>query len=231
MTALYIDPSEIKLTDYRAVHERLMYGGALPKAVTELLARREKAVSVREDKASDRETILRRESQALAHRERAYDAVKVEFAAREMALARREQEVVTAMAKLRRAEARLGRKLIEEDPCPEADWPPSRRFAFKDIVVAVAGRYGVTRATMFSRGRTRAVVDARRAICVLAREFTLMSLPEIGRMLGGRHHTTVMHHVSMDRPTMAALRHMLGPDAGLDQWVDALHAEMRREPA
>jgi Bacterial dnaA protein helix-turn-helix len=41
--------------------------------------------------------------------------------------------------------------------------------------------------------RTRQVVAARHAACWLAKKMTGKSYPEIGRHLGGRDHTTVMH--------------------------------------
>lgn len=231
MTALAIDPSEIKITDYRAIRDRLMRGGNVPVAVLNDLTRRERALSVRESLVASREDAIQRECEAVARRERDCAAAKLDLAAREAVVGRREREVASALGRLKRAEARFGARLIEDEPPSPDDSPSFRRFAFNDIVSVVSRRYGVTRTNLLSRRRERSVSDARRAICSLAREFTLMSLPEIGRLLGGRHHTTVMHHAHLSCQTMMALRHALGPEAGLDQWVDALHAAMLQEQA
>lgn len=46
-----------------------------------------------------------------------------------------------------------------------------------------------------SSQRSREQVRARQLLCLLAKRHTKRSLPEIGRLVGGRDHTTVLHSV------------------------------------
>lgn len=64
-----------------------------------------------------------------------------------------------------------------------------------EIVRMVADHYGVTVLDMRSHRRTRNLVDPRQVAMYLARTMTTASLPAIGRAMGGRDHTTVLHGV------------------------------------
>lgn len=61
------------------------------------------------------------------------------------------------------------------------------------IKIAVAAEYGVSVIDLESDRRALAVARPRQAAMWLCRRLTGRSLPEIGRMFGGRDHTTVMH--------------------------------------
>jgi chromosomal replication initiator protein len=61
------------------------------------------------------------------------------------------------------------------------------------IIQAVAGFYRVTPEEMSGKGRDKAIVLPRQVAMYLVREETSSSLENIGRALGGRDHTTVMH--------------------------------------
>ena len=65
-----------------------------------------------------------------------------------------------------------------------------------EIVDAAAQEFGVERAALLARDRRPAVATARQVAMFLARELTEHSLPEIGRSIGGRNHTTVLHAVN-----------------------------------
>lgn len=96
-------------------------------------------------------------------------------------------------------------------PPPRPDWagtptapydvyvapPPSRPgpYRWRDIVEEVAAKHGVFMSDMRSVRRGRAQVAARHEAMWRLRNETTMSLPEIGRRLGGRDHTTVLHGV------------------------------------
>lgn len=80
------------------------------------------------------------------------------------------------------------------------------RLALKDIVGQVSAPlsiesiqksvcefYKVRTADMFSKSRTRDLVQARQTAMWLVRALTTLSLPQIGEAFGGRDHTTVMH--------------------------------------
>jgi chromosomal replication initiator protein len=61
------------------------------------------------------------------------------------------------------------------------------------IVVAVAERFSVKTEAMFGQRRTRSIALPRQVAMYLMRQLTDLSLVEIGRMFGGRDHTTVIY--------------------------------------
>jgi chromosomal replication initiator protein len=65
-----------------------------------------------------------------------------------------------------------------------------------EILDAAAQEFGVEREALTARDRRPAVAAARQVAMYLARELTEHSLPEIGRGIGGRNHTTVLHAVN-----------------------------------
>jgi len=68
-----------------------------------------------------------------------------------------------------------------------ADLSPGR------IVHAVARHYGLSEADLVGTSRRREVSVPRQLAMFLIREETDASLPQIGQLLGGRDHTTIMH--------------------------------------
>ena len=70
-----------------------------------------------------------------------------------------------------------------------------RRITIEDIQKRVAEHYNIRLSEMHSQRRARAVARPRQVAMYLAKQLTSRSLPEIGRMFGGRDHTTVMHAV------------------------------------
>jgi chromosomal replication initiator protein len=72
-----------------------------------------------------------------------------------------------------------------------------------EILAAAAEEFGVEQTALLARDRRPTVATARQVAMFLARELTDRSLPEIGRGIGGRNHTTVLHAVNR---VSAALR-------------------------
>ena len=64
-----------------------------------------------------------------------------------------------------------------------------------EIIDAAAVEFGVEREALLARDRRPAVSAARQVAMYVARELTQHSLPEIGRGMGGRNHSTVLHAV------------------------------------
>jgi len=56
----------------------------------------------------------------------------------------------------------------------------------------IASRHGLTVDEMIGRSKMHALVRARREFAIEAKKFGF-TMKEIGRYLGGRDHTTVMH--------------------------------------
>jgi chromosomal replication initiation ATPase DnaA len=65
----------------------------------------------------------------------------------------------------------------------------------EEIVRIVANQFSVSELELLSQRRTKNVILARQVLYWLCREVTQYSLPEIGRRLMGRDHTTVLHGI------------------------------------
>jgi chromosomal replication initiator protein len=100
---------------------------------------------------------------------------------------------------------------------------PQRRAAkpsVEDVLNATAHAFGVTTNELVARDRRPNVAKARKVAIYLARELTDKSLPEIGRRLGGRDHSTIL----------AAVRSLAGDierDGDLAQAVDKLKRQLQ----
>jgi hypothetical protein len=71
--------------------------------------------------------------------------------------------------------------------------PPAR--ACSPWVLAACQYYNLTPQQLLHGGKVRFLADARAVTMWLVREFGA-SFPEVGKALGGLHHTTVMHGVA-----------------------------------
>jgi chromosomal replication initiator protein len=75
---------------------------------------------------------------------------------------------------------------------------PDRRGAkpsVEDVLTATATLFGLSSDDLVARSRRPEVTRARKVAIYLARELTGKSLPEIGRRLGGRDHSTILSAV------------------------------------
>jgi len=73
--------------------------------------------------------------------------------------------------------------------------PDPKRVKIEDIQKLVASHFNVSRGDILSARRTASVVRPRQIAMYLSKLLTPRSLPEIGRLFGGRDHTTVLHAV------------------------------------
>jgi chromosomal replication initiator protein len=126
---------------------------------------------------------------------------------------------VIAYASLKGEEATPGLvrhvlRRLGEDTAPDA-------YGLSEIVDAAAQEFGVERESLLARDRRPNVAIARQVAMYLARELTEHSLPEIGRGIGGRNHTTVLHAVNR---VSAAVR----TDPAVRNAVDNLHRRLGR---
>lgn len=64
-----------------------------------------------------------------------------------------------------------------------------------EIQQAVCQWYGMPRNDMLSTSRVREIARPRQVFMYLAREMTVLSLPQIAKSLGGMDHTTVLHGI------------------------------------
>lgn len=71
----------------------------------------------------------------------------------------------------------------------------ARRITVDEIQKLCAAHYRIEPSEMRSKRRARAVARPRQVAMYLAKKMTPRSLPEIGRIFGGRDHSTVIHAV------------------------------------
>lgn len=95
----------------------------------------------------------------------------------------------------------------------------ARRITVDEIQKLTARHFRIDPAEMRSKRRARAVVRPRQIAMYLAKKMTPRSLPEIGRVFGGRDHSTVIHAVR----TIEALR---AHDADIDADIRTLQRQL-----
>lgn len=70
---------------------------------------------------------------------------------------------------------------------------PRKTLAVADVVDKVARYYDIDQASIYEKTRRKEVVKPRQIIMYILREDFQVSYPAIGKKLGGRDHTTVIH--------------------------------------
>ncbi len=70
-----------------------------------------------------------------------------------------------------------------------------RRITMDSILRAVAEKFNLQPQQLKQKSNTRQIAYPRQIAMYLMKDLTHASLPEIGRVFGGKHHTTVLHSV------------------------------------
>ena len=70
---------------------------------------------------------------------------------------------------------------------------PRKTLALADIVDKIARYYDIEENSIYEKTRRKEVVKPRQIIMFILREYYQISYPEIGKKIGGRDHTTVIH--------------------------------------
>ena len=92
----------------------------------------------------------------------------------------------------------------EAPPAEEVKPPQKReRIRIEDVIKACCIFYRLRRELILSPARGRTIVHPRQRCMYLCKQLTNRSLPEIGRMIGRRDHTTVLHSVHRVEQQMA----------------------------
>ena len=89
-----------------------------------------------------------------------------------------------------------------------------------EIRAEVARFYGVTELDLLSARRTRDIARPRQVAMFLCRHLTKHSLPSIGRFLGGRDHSTVIH-------ALESVEDMMKTDSNFKATVDDLGKKLK----
>lgn len=84
-------------------------------------------------------------------------------------------------------------------PLPDAE-------QWKSIIAEICEKHGIDWLDLASHRRSTEIVIARHEAMYRMRRETTMSLPAIGRKLGGRDHTTVLHGIRKHEQRMGMVR-------------------------
>ncbi len=87
----------------------------------------------------------------------------------------------------------------------------------EEIQQRVAERFGIARAELIGTSRAATPLRARQVAIYLTREMTDLSLPQIGRLYGGRDHSTVLN-------SLRRVEAGIGADLDLTERVEELRA-------
>jgi len=94
---------------------------------------------------------------------------------------------------------------------------PDGPSAIEEIQQSVATAFGISRAELVGSSRAATPLRARQVAILLTREATDLSLPQIGRLYGGRDHSTILNALRRVEATLSA-------DAGLARQVGELRS-------
>ncbi len=100
-------------------------------------------------------------------------------------------------------------------------WQACRAAPAVEVLAAVARRYGVPESALRGAQRHASVVRPRQVAMYLLREACGLSLSEIGALLGGRDHTTVLHGCRQ-------IQRRLAVDAVLAGEIEAIRRDLAR---
>lgn len=67
------------------------------------------------------------------------------------------------------------------------------------IIKDEAKKSGVLVKEILGKSRKKSIVIARKKAIKACRERTNLSLPELGRVFGNRHHTSILHHLKFNK--------------------------------
>jgi chromosomal replication initiator protein len=176
-------------------------------------------VSVGPPNLATRLTVLRRlvQEAGLPGGEREGDAL-VELAGRINANIRQLHGALTRVIAHASITARpLDSKLIAE-LIPQSS-PVEEETPVEEIQQQVATAFGISRAELIGSSRAAAPLRARQVAILLTRESTGLSLPQIGRLYGGRDHSTVLN-------SLRRIEVGVSEDPQLAERVDRLRGEI-----
>lgn len=101
-----------------------------------------------------------------------------------------------------------------------------RRVTVSDILRVVSRVWGVHVSAITGGRRTHDVMRPRQAVYVLSCRLTMASMPQIGRAIGGRDHTSILHGRKKMQPVLDAVEAGIRPDASVREWAEEMFKEM-----
>lgn len=98
---------------------------------------------------------------------------------------------IVAFSRLKKRELNL---LLAEEALQDIISPNEKKVITPDLIVeVVAEHYGITPNEIYSKDKSRSISYPRQIVMYLCRKLTDISVTEIGKNLGNRDHSTVLH--------------------------------------
>lgn len=94
---------------------------------------------------------------------------------------------------------------------------PKKHLALEEIIKIIAGYYTIEPEKIYEKTRKKEIVYVRQVVMYILREYFNISYPAIGKEIGGRDHTTVIH--SYDK-----VKDNLKDDPNLTQEIEQIRA-------
>jgi chromosomal replication initiator protein len=97
---------------------------------------------------------------------------------------------------------------------------PEKRISMDAIIRKVAEHFNLSPGQIKLKSNTKQIAYPRQVAMYLIKQLTSASLPEIGRVFGGKHHTTVLHSVQK-------IDHVRRTDEDLNRLIQSLSDTLR----
>ncbi len=98
---------------------------------------------------------------------------------------------IVAFSRLKKRDLNI---LLAEEALKDIISPNEKKVITPELIVeVVAEHYNITTADIFSKDKSRNVSYPRQIVMYLCRRLTDLSVTEIGKILGNRDHSTVLH--------------------------------------
>lgn len=124
---------------------------------------------------------------------------------------------VLAFAKLEQKEVTLE---LAQQALKDIIQPEQGKIITPDYIISVvADHFNLTPADIIGNKRSSKIVVPRQMVMFLCREFTNTSLKSIGKILGGRDHTTVIHGIEK-------MEHEIPIDSNISNTIDTLRKKI-----
>lgn len=98
---------------------------------------------------------------------------------------------IVALSRLKKKEVDV---VLAEEALKDLISPDNKKTVTLDLIIdVVAEHFGTTPAEIYSDNRSRNIAYPRQVSMYLCRKLTSLSFTEIGKMIGKRDHSTVLH--------------------------------------
>ena len=97
---------------------------------------------------------------------------------------------IVAFSRLKKRELNL---LLAEEALQDIISPNEKKIITPELIVDVVAEHYIISSDIYSKNKSRSISYPRQIVMYLCRKLTELSVTEIGKVLGGRDHSTVLH--------------------------------------